>query len=214
MFYVEVNDRCSSDEFEKLLLLLKHWEDDEQFARSIVVVSSTHTAMDVTIGFDELRANCITVGNLTKDEAKKFIMNAYSSFRGEIADERKQLADESLLLLGTRVLHLLDFLSRCKVLQLKTCTDLKVELNKFVSYNIMTYKRALIHVLEELGKIDDKSFIAELPLKEAVALRRLCKLTSKSIITLLAETHPYPFYLDPTMDTLIVGSHFMPLAMK
>lgn len=65
---VEINERCSGVDFERLLLLLKCWGVDQGLVRC-VVVSSSHTAMNVTIGFDELHAQCITIDDLTVDEA-------------------------------------------------------------------------------------------------------------------------------------------------
>ena len=52
---VEVNDHCTSEGLQSLLLRLKSWGADKMLVRPIVVVSSSRSAFSLTIGLKELR---------------------------------------------------------------------------------------------------------------------------------------------------------------
>ena len=69
----EVNSQCSSKELQDLLVLLKEWGGDNEWAKSIVVVSAVRAAMSLNIGLRPLRVVLVHVPGLTLEEVEQFV---------------------------------------------------------------------------------------------------------------------------------------------
>lgn len=209
---VEVNERCTGDQLEKILLFLKYLGDDRRLARSVVVLSSSRTVLELVIGIDELRAKYRMVGDLTIEEAREFLIQLLS--RHKISHE-DVVVNEMLAMLGTRLLDLHNFLAECK--NCSTVADLRMALTSFTDRKLVSYNWALNRLLEELGKQTDISFVRKLAFEEPVSMQELYELTGKSpvfIVQTVAKIHPHPFYVDPNTMTVTRGSHFMSLVIK
>lgn len=70
LFLVELDERCTGGDLEKLLLAAKAWGYEAKLARFIFVLSTSRAAFGSTIGMYELREECIAVGDLSESEAR------------------------------------------------------------------------------------------------------------------------------------------------
>ena len=191
---MEVNERCTGDQLEKILLFLKYLGDDQHL---VVVLSSSRTALELLIGIDKLQAKYRMVDDLTVEEAREFLIQLLS---------RHKISQEDVVvnaMLGTRLLDLHNFLAECK--NCSTVADLRMVLTTFTDRKLVSYNWAFNRLLEEFGKQTDISFVRKLAFEEPVSMQELYELTGKSplfIVQTVAKIHPHPFYVDPNTMTV------------
>ena len=104
---------------ENLLLLLKQIGDDNKWAKSIVVLSSSQAALTLEINAFTLRAQFLSVYDLTYDESEEFLRRLLEPFE-ESEEKKKRFINECLKLLGNRPLDLHEFgimADRCSSLE-------------------------------------------------------------------------------------------------
>ena len=70
---VEVNERCSSEQLQSLLLVLKNWGADLRLVRPLVILSAAKAAFGLHIGLLQLRTVPFLVEDLTEAEAELLV---------------------------------------------------------------------------------------------------------------------------------------------
>ena len=90
---VEVNAQCSLSELQEILTRMKEWGDDLHLCKPVVVLSSSRSALAMTIGLRELRVICEFIPNLTDEEVCSFVTQMLSEFNANESNINELVKD-------------------------------------------------------------------------------------------------------------------------
>ena len=218
---VEVNKRfMSPTALEELVLTLKDWGHDKALVRPIVVLSTSTAAMGLEIGMDELRAEFATIGDLTDKEAKWYIKQLCRELKLEGAKDDatvSKCAGEVVHALGSRLLHLDSCADKArfyentnKQVSLKSLVHLAAEheckilkenrraLKRFHKCFSEAHKKDVYNLFKEPGAAVDVDEFSDIVGEEVT-----------TVLDMLSDIQPHPFYVDPKTQTVVVGSVFV-----
>jgi hypothetical protein len=221
---VEVNERFTSKALKELALTLKDWGHEEALVRPIVVLSTSRAAMGLEIGMDELRAVFASVGDLDREEAKRYIEQLCRELKLEGANDNaavSKYAEQVVQILGSRLLHLDSFADQVRffknesdkqqqqvslkaVVQLATehetskLKDSRRALKRFHKRFPNANKKDLYGIFKEPGAAVDVDEFSEMVDEDV-----------RTVLDGLSNIQPHPFYVDPKTQTVRVGSVFV-----
>ena len=222
---VKVNERfTSSKALEELALTLKDWGHDEDLVRPIVVLSTSRAAMGLGRGMDELRAEFASVGDLDREEAKRYIEQLCRELKLEGANDNaavSKYAEQVVQILGSRLLHLDSFADQVRFFKnesdkqqqqvsLKAVVQLATE---HETSKLKDSRRALKQFHKRFPNVNKKDFYGIF--KEpgaAVDVDEFSEMVDEDVRTVLdgiSNIQPHPFYVDPKTQTVRVGSVFV-----
>ena len=209
----EVNFRCSADELQDLLVLLKEWGSDRGCVKPIIVLSVARAAMSLTIGLEELRVRIVHVPFLTLAEVKEFLDKTLTSVC-ENKIERLRVVESYAPRLGRLLnsLHeLKSVLRRCSSLD-----DAERILNMHMHNKLLNYREALetfFHMIRnknsKISLEDCITLLKKMQGSKDMFLSQFCTLLDiprPVMIDLLADIYPQLFYLDPKTSIVSFAS--------
>ena len=215
---VEVNERFTPKALEELALTLKDWGHDKALVRPIVVLSTSRAAMGLDIAMDEVRAEFASVGDLDREEAKRYIEKLCRELKLEGADDNEAIskcAEQVVQLLGSRLLHLDSFADQVRLFKNQQQVSLKA-LVQFASERetrMLKGSRRALTLFNECFPNANKNDIYGI-FKEpgaAVDVDEFSKMVGENVpkvLHVLSDIQPHPFYVDPKTQTVTVGSVF------
>ena len=220
---VEVNERFTSPKaLEELALTLKDWGHDEALVRPIVVLSTSRAAMGLGIGMEELRAEFASVGDLDREEAKRYIEQLCTELKLEGANDNdavSKYSEQVVQILGSRLLHLDSFADQVRFFK-NTSDQQQVSLKTLVklaseheTIKLKDSRRALKLFHKRFPNANKKDLygIFKKP-GAAVDVDEFSEMVGEDVSTVLnriSDIQPHPFYVDPKTQTVGVGSVFV-----
>ncbi|CAI7999920.1 hypothetical protein GBAR_LOCUS2811, partial [Geodia barretti] len=217
---VEVNERFTSPKaLEELALTLKDWGHDEALVRPIVVLSTSRAAMGLEIGMDELRAEFASVGDLDREEAKRYIEQLCKEEGANNSTAVSKYAEQVVQILGSWLLHLDSFADQVRLFK-NTSDQQQVSMKDVVqlasereTIELKDSRRALKPFHKRFPNTNKKYLYGIF--KEpgaAVAVDEFIRMVGDDlpkVLNGLSNIQPHPFYVDPKTQTVGVGSVFV-----
>ena len=108
IFVIEADERCTPDQLQSLLILMKQYGSHKQLIRPIIVLSSSTSVFGLSISPKELRARYFHVDDLTDEQCLEYVESRLSSMiegdEQEISNFVKEVVPH--LGIGNRLIHL------------------------------------------------------------------------------------------------------------
>ena len=210
IFVVEVDRRCTPDQLQSLLLLMKQYGADEKLIRPIIVLSSSTSAFGLTINEVELRSRYFHVDDLTDKQCLEYIESRLSRV---IKGDKKKISEfvENVvphLGMGNRLVQIMDVLMDISELNLD---KVQKHIESCVEERVRIYTESMISFLEEVkGTWHSKEAIkrelqllsekgSSMPLH---TFRKVCGIKEKRLIEIISNIEPHPFYVNPKHRTI------------
>ena len=219
---VEVNERFKEVKaLEELALTLKDWGQDKALVRPIVVLSTSRAAMGLDIAMDEVRAEFASVGDLDREEAKRYIEQLCRELKLEGPDDNaavSKCAEQVVQILGSRLLHLDSFADQVRLFKNTKDLSLKAEAlvqlaSEHETMKLKGSRRALKRFHKRFPNANKKDLYGIF--KEpgaAVDVDEFSEMVGEDVSKVLdglSDIQPHPFYVDPKTQTVVVGSVFV-----
>ena len=221
---VEVNERFKEVKaLEELALTLKDWGQDKALVRPIVVLSTSRAAMGLDIAMDEVRAEFASVGDLDREEAKRYIEQLCRELKLEGPDDNaavSKCAEQVVQILGSRLLHLDSFADQVRYFKYESDKQQQhVSVKALVqlasereTIKLKDSRRALALFHERFPNANKNDIYGIFKEPEAVVdVDEFSKMVGENVPTVLnrlSNILPHPFYVDPKTQTVVVGSVF------
>ena len=206
LFVIELDERCTGRDLEKLLLYIKAWGYEDKLARFILVLSTSQSAFGTQIGLRALRANCVAVSDLSESEAEKYVQKLFGmdtfSLRGDIED----LVRTTVSLIGTRILDLAEIEIHIPLHEVHVA-DVEAVIKAYEAAQVQGYVAGHDLTVRRVPEVFD-----DLKNKKTVYVTDFCIKNGVDIeefIATLAEIRPHALYACPSTGQLTFGSHFM-----
>ena len=206
---VDVDVKFTSLQLHQLLVQLKLWSADSRFAQFIIVLSQAYTAL----GVGDLRSRFVRVNDLNDAEVQEFLQSRFPNIsKGTIKQVHRRV--------GNRILHLQEVASITEALTQKKPTDRDlIEVSdRYADKKQREYTARLNIFLEKFATIPPPSLFETVILqKEQVKLIEFSKAfdkTMEQMVEVFLQPAPHPFYIDPQILVVTVGSHFIEKAIR
>jgi hypothetical protein len=215
---IEVNAQYSSSALQELLVKLKTWGNDKRYIQSVVVLSSSRAALTLSIGLDELRVRCLFVPDLNKLEVNNFVKQMLNEYKSDAQLTKEEVIEEVVPIMDTRLSILNDLSSK-----VETCESLGKARQVIIEDTELRKKRFLASATNFLDKIkmcsDTENVITVFKRllnddMELAEFSSLMKLTEGTLLDIIADIHPHPFYVCPMTRKVSLASPIMKLALN
>ena len=170
IFVIEADERCTPDQLQSLLILMKQYGSDKQLIRPIIVLSSSTSIFGLTIWHKELRLRYFHVDDLTDEQCLEYVESRLSSMiegdEQEISNFVKEVVPH--LGIGNRLVQIRSVLSGVSELKLDKVQE---HIESYVEERVRVYTSSVISFFEEVkGTCHSKEAVKralKLLLKEA-----------------------------------------------
>ena len=209
IFVVEVDRRCTPDQLQSLLLLMKQYGADEKLIRPIIVLSSSTSAFGLTINEVELRSRYFHVDDLTNEQCLEYIESRLSRM---IIGDKQEISEfvENVvpgLGMGNRLVQIMSVLMDISELKLD---KVQKHIESCVEERVRIYTSSVRRFFKEVkGTCQSKEAVKEafelLLDKKSMPLHTFCEVCGveeERFIEIISNIEPHPFYVDPKHRTI------------
>ena len=204
IFVIEADDRCTPDQLQSLLLLMKQYGADKKLIRPIIVLSSSTSVFGLTIWHKELRLRYFHVDDLTDEQCLEYVESRLSSMiegdEQEISNFVKEVVPH--LGIGNRLIHLDSVLVGMSKLNLDKVQE---HIESCVKEEVLIYTDSVRSFFREVkGTCHSEEAVKRafklLLEKGSMPLHtflEVCGVKEKRFIEIISNIHPHPFYVNP-----------------
>ena len=214
IFVIEADDRCTPDQLQSLLILMKQYGSDEELIRPIIVLSSSTSAFGLTIWHEELRSRYFHVDDLTDEQCLEYVESRLSSMiegdEQEISNFVKEVVPH--LGIGNRLIHLLVGMSKLKLDKIQHKLDkVQEHIESYVEEQVHIYTGSVRRFFREVkGTCHSEEAVKRafklLLEKGSMPLHTFCEVCGvyeeKRFIEIISNIDPHPFYVNPEHRTI------------
>ena len=214
---VEVNERCSSEQLQSLLLVLKNWGADLRLIRPLVILSTSKAAFGLHIGLMQLRTVPFLVDDVTEAEAELLLKDICRRHTHGCTEEDLSCFCKKLVsAVGTRPLHFSFFSIKLRAMPALLSYEELNEAGNFLVDLSGQYAKSLKLVMDKVCGTDKKmqatfKRLFETMKKRPVPLYQLLltlDIKEKQFLNLVAdlEVMPQPFYIQLCTENVYLES--------